>query len=374
MFWMSRAKRNLPVAFSDADLIVEWYTRFLSYKGATRIDRQNENMVYSNEAKAIENSRFIHAAPMKLIETLADIDGPFPNAVITIGNFDGVHIGHQALFHEVIERAEAIDGTAVAMTFEPHPIRVLKQNGHPPLITLYEQKIELMSAVGLDVLIALPFTMEFAGWSAERFVKELLVDRIGVKAIVVGQDYTFGRGREGNVALLNDYGRQLGFEVHVLDWISTPKNGIGRISSTRVRDLVMEGRMEDAQKLLGRHYQIRGTVAKGRDRGGRLLGFPTANIELADELCPKSGIYAVSVEVRGEKYKGVANIGYSPTFDDHLFTIEVFILDFDRTIYDEKIRVNFIQRLRDEKRFDSVAELSEQIRKDVERARGIISI
>jgi riboflavin kinase/FMN adenylyltransferase len=311
---------------------------------------------------------------MKLIEKLEDIDGPYDNAVITIGNFDGVHIGHQALFHQVVEKAESLDGTSVAMTFEPHPIRVLKKNGNPPLITLYEQKIELMSAVGLDVLIALPFTMEFAAWSAERFVKELLVDRIGVKAIVVGQDYTFGKGREGNVDLLEAYGETLGFEVMVLDWISAPRNGIGRISSTRVRDLVMQGRMEDARKMLGRPYQIRGVVAKGRDRGGKLLGFPTANIELADELCPKTGIYAVTTEVGSQKYKGVANIGYSPTFDDHVFTVEVFILDFDRNIYGEKIRVNFIKRLRDEKKFASLAELSDQIRKDAEMAREILSI
>ena len=314
------------------------------------------------------------AGPMKLIETLEAIDGPYPNAVITIGNFDGVHIGHQALFHEVIERAETIGGTAVAMTFEPHPIRVLKQNGHPPLITLYEQKIELMSAVGLDVLIALPFTMEFASWTAERFVQELLVDRIGAKAIVVGHDYTFGKGREGNVDLLKSYGEKLGFEVNVLDWISAPKNGIGRISSTRVRDLVKEGRMEDAQKLLGRHYQIRGVVERGRNRGGKLLGFPTANIQLADELCPKTGIYAVTAEVQGQKYKAVANIGYSPTFDDHRFTVEVYILDFDRNIYGEKIRVNFIQRLRDEKKFSSLTELSDQIGKDVQQAREILSL
>jgi riboflavin kinase/FMN adenylyltransferase len=132
--------------------------------------------------------------------------------------------------------------------------------------------------------------------------------------------------------------------------------------------------MGDARKLLGRPYQIRGVVARGRDRGGKLLGFPTANIELADELCPKSGIYAVTAEVQGQKYKAVANIGYSPTFDDHVFTVEVFILDFDRNVYGEKIRVNFIQRLRDEKKFSSLTELSDQIGKDVQQAREILSL
>jgi riboflavin kinase/FMN adenylyltransferase len=310
---------------------------------------------------------------MRIIEFLDDIKEPFKRAVITIGNFDGVHIGHQALFHEVIERAEQIDGTAVAMTFEPHPIRVLHPNHHPPLITLYEQKKELIARAGLDILICIPFTPKFAAISAQGFVKGILVDKIGIKAIVVGQDYAFGKNREGDIPLLQQFGRQLGFEVLIANWIQGSEGISDRISSTAIRELVMDGKIGEARKMLGRFYQIRGMVAKGRNRGGKLLGFPTANINLQDELCPKSGIYAVTVEFDGEKHLGVANIGYSPTFDDHLFTVEVHILDFSQNIYNRRIRVNFIQRLRDEQRFSSIEALSQQIREDVQVARTILA-
>jgi len=310
---------------------------------------------------------------MELIEHIENIKEPFKNAVITIGNFDGVHIGHQSLFHEVVERAHTLGGTSIAMTFEPHPIRVLKQNDHPPLITLYEQKAELISNTGMDVLICVPFTREFAAMTAKAFVEDLLVKRIGMKAIVVGKDYTFGKNREGNLDLLKTYANDLDCEVIVMDWIQ-PSKWPDRISSTRIRELVMDGEVSEAQKMLGRDYQIRGTVATGRDRGGRLLGFPTANINLQDELCPKTGVYAVTVECLGKKYIGVANIGYSPTFEDQVFTAEVHILDFNENIYGQKIRVNFIQRLRDERKFSDISELSEQIKKDVDHTREILSL
>ncbi|MFC1829342.1 bifunctional riboflavin kinase/FAD synthetase [Thermodesulfobacteriota bacterium] len=311
---------------------------------------------------------------MELIEHIDKIEKPYENAVITIGNFDGVHIGHQALFYGVIEKAEELGGTSIVMTFEPHPIRVLKQNGLPPLITLYEQKVELISATGLDVLICVPFTHEFAGISAREFVEDLLVKRIGMKAIVVGQDYTFGRNREGNLDVLKSYAKQLGFEVILTDWIKMSNNGTGRISSTAVRELVTGGKMADTQKLLGRYYQIKGTVETGRNRGGKLLGFPTANINLQDELCPKTGVYAVTVECLNKRYKGVANIGYSPTFDNKTFSVEVHILDFNENIYGEMIRVNFIDFLRDEIKFSDISALSEQIERDIVRARKILSL
>ena len=310
---------------------------------------------------------------MDLVEHIDKIEKPFNNAVITIGNFDGVHIGHQALFHEVIEKADTIDGTSIVMTFEPHPVRVLKQNGHPPLITLYEQKLELIESSGIDVLICIPFTVEFAAISAKEFVEDILLTRIGMKAIVLGEDYTFGKNRQGNIKLLQTYAKNYGFEVIVADWILTLNKSPDRISSTRTRELVMAGRVAEAQKLLGRYYQIRGVVTTGRNRGGRLLGFPTANIILYDELSPKTGVYAVSVDSGSNTHKGVANIGYSPTFGDHIFTVEVHILDFNENIYDRKIRVNFIQRIRDEKKFSNISELSDQIKKDIVKARKILS-
>jgi len=259
------------------------------------------------------------------------------------------------------------------MTFEPHPVRVLKQNGHLPLITLYEQKVELIENSGVDVLICIPFTKEFAAISAKEFVENILLKSIGMKAIVVGKDYTFGRNREGDIDLLKTYAENLGFEVVVADWIQTSKNGPGRISSTRTRELVMAGKVDEAQKLLGRYYQLRGIVTTGRNRGGRLLGFPTANINLHDELCPKNGVYAVTVDCMGKTFQGVANIGYSPTFDDHVFSVEVHILDFNENIYGQNIRVNFVQRIRDEEKFSNISELSDEIKKDILKARKILS-
>ncbi len=310
---------------------------------------------------------------MKIFDHLDKIHEPFKNAVITIGNFDGVHIGHQALFHEVIETAETVSGTSIAMTFEPHPIRLLKQNGQPPLITLYEQKAELIERTGIDVLICVPFTRAFASLSADQFIRELLVKKIGMKAIVVGEDYSFGKNREGSINLLKSYGPDYGFEVILAGWIKMSKGFTDRISSTKIRELVIDGHMTEAEKMLGRHYQIRGRVVIGRDRGGKLLGIPTANINLHDELCPKTGIYAVTVECRGNQHNGVANIGYSPTFEDHEFTVEVHILDFNDNIYGEKIRVNFIKRLRDEIKFTNISALIDQIKKDITAAREFFS-
>ncbi len=309
---------------------------------------------------------------MKVFHRLEDIEIPLDNAVVTIGNFDGVHIGHQALLHTVVEKAAAIGGTSVALTFDPHPMRVLKDNDHPPLITLSEQKTELISRAGIDVLIMIPFTTEFAAINARSFVEDLLVGRIGMRAMVVGNDYSFGRNREGTIEMLHQWSSELNYEVLLVDWIQPANGSSPRISSTRVRELVMEGRMMAAKKLLGRYYQIRGTVASGRNRGGRLLGFPTANINLQDELCPKMGIYAVTVEYEAQTYKGVANIGYSPTFDDHVFTVEVHILDFNENIYDKPIRVNFISRLRDEIKFDGIDALADQIRLDIDEARRLL--
>ena len=310
---------------------------------------------------------------MLLIEDLENIEKPFHHAVLTIGNFDGVHIGHQALFHEVIERAEALGGTSVAMTFNPHPLRVVKPDAQPPLITIYEQKVELIASAGIDVLIGVPFNREFAAIPARRFIEDLLVKRIGMRAIVVGQDYTFGRHREGNIELLRAMSHPLGYDVVVSDWIRIPRTTTGRISSTRIRELVQAGQMNEAQRMLGRHYQIRGTVGTGRRRGGALLGFPTANITLQDELCPPTGVYAVTVQLSGKTFPAVANIGYSPTFDDHVFTVEVHLLDFNQDIYGQCIRVNFIERIRDEIRFASLKDLSDQIRRDVETARRILA-
>ncbi len=310
---------------------------------------------------------------MKVITDLNAIQQPFIRPVVTIGNFDGVHKGHQALFHQVIEKAESIQGTSVAISFDPHPMRVLKKKKTPPLITLYEQKMELIEKTGIDVLICIPFDKTFAAITARQFVEDILVKTIGLKAIVIGKDYSFGKDRQGNVAFLKQYAEQFGYEIIVTDWIPGSRHKFERISSTRIRETVMAGKVDEVVALLGRYYQIRGKVVSGRNRGGRLLGFPTANIHLMDELCPKAGVYAVTVECRGRKYQGVANIGYSPTFDDHLFTVEVHLLDFKGDLYNQDIRVNFIQRIRDEQKFAGIDELSAQIAKDIQTGRDIFS-
>ena len=308
---------------------------------------------------------------MELVENIDRLDRPFKNAVITIGNFDGVHKGHQSLFTKVIEKAKEISGTSVAMTFDPHPLKALGIST-PPLITRRDRKLELLEACGLDVLLCLPFNDAFAQISADDFIETLLVNKIGMKTIIIGADYSFGKNRAGNISLLKKRGKILDYETIVLPWINDIDSGNERISSTRIREIVMDGKVDKAVKFLGRHYQIRGKVIKGRKRGGSQLGFPTANIKLHDELCPKLGVYAVTVETIKGNFIGVANIGFSPTFGDQMFTIEVHILDFNDDIYESRIRVNMVKRLRDEKKFDSIEHLSNQIETDIQVARDIL--
>ncbi len=307
---------------------------------------------------------------MQVIRGIENIKAPFKEPVLTIGNFDGVHLGHQEIFHRVIERARRTGGVAIVFTFEPHPIRVVRPGGGPPLITLYEQKVELIERYGIDVLICADFTPDFARIPAREFIRGLLVERIGMKEIMVGYDWAFGRNREGNIGLLIEMGAQLGFQACVLGPYSI--EGIP-ISSTQVRQLVQEGGVVTAAKLLGRPYQVKGRVVRGRDRGGRLVGFPTANLKLVDELWPKKGVYAVTVEYAGQTYKGVANIGHNPTFGDNELSVETHLLDFSGDIYGQTIRLNIIERLRDEKRFPGPEDLHAQIAADIERSRTILS-
>ena len=310
---------------------------------------------------------------MQVFENIEEIAHPFENGVVAIGNFDGVHKGHQALFKKVIEKAKLMGGTSIVMTFKPHPTQVLAGKKKSPLITSYERKKELIEQSGMDALVCAPFTKEFASLGAEAFVRDILVGKIGVKSVVVGKDYTFGKEREGDVALLKTYAEKFGFQVETADWIPIPGDAEGKISSTQIRALIAAGNIVDANALLGRNYQVRGTVVKGRNRGGKLLGFPTANIDIQNALCPRIGVYAVCVNVDGKRFFGAANVGVSPTFDDHMFTVEVNILDFDQTIYDRQISVDFVEKIRDEKKFADISSLSDQIKKDVEKARDILS-
>jgi riboflavin kinase / FMN adenylyltransferase len=305
---------------------------------------------------------------MVVISDLDHLAKPLKNPVLTIGNFDGVHKGHLALFNKVKERAEAIGGQSVVMTFEPHPIKVMTAGNGPPLITPTEQKLKLIENAGVDVILCVQFSGEFARISPQDFVKGLLVKRIGVKELVVGYDYCFGYKRSGDIHLLKHMGTDLGFLVHVVAQIFI--DGMP-VSSTNVRNLVQEGRLPEAKKLLGRDYQVCGTVVKGKNRGERLLGFPTANLKLVEELTPKQGVYAVKVLIDDKIYNGLTNIGYNPTFGNNAFSVETHILDFAQDLVGKTIRVNFIERLRDEKAFKSVEDLAQQIEKDSLKAREL---
>ncbi|MBW2138308.1 MAG: bifunctional riboflavin kinase/FAD synthetase [Deltaproteobacteria bacterium] len=307
---------------------------------------------------------------MEIIRGLDELRHPLENPVLTIGNFDGVHKGHLELFRKTRERAQALKGQSIVMTFEPHPVRVMKPGNGPPLITPTQQKLELIGEAGIDVILCTPFTREFASISAPDFVEKILVGKMGIKEIVVGYDYTFGYDRKGDIALLRELGDKLGFTVHVVAPVYVDNK---LVSSTSIRKLVQEGRIAEAEVFLGRHYQVSGTVIKGAGRGGRLLGFPTANLRLIDELIPKKGVYAVTVLLEEGTYDGVTNIGYNPTFGgDNPLSVETHLLGFSGDLLGKTIRINFIHRLRDEMPFESVEDLAQQIARDVEDAREVL--
>ena len=305
---------------------------------------------------------------MTVICDLETLSAPLRRPVLTIGNFDGVHRGHLALFDKVKERAAALDGQSAVMTFRPHPIKIMKPGNGPPLITPTEQKLTLIQDAGIDVVFCINFTRAFAAVTAAQFVEDILVRKIGIKEIVVGYDYTFGRGREGTTGFLREAGDRLGFVVHE---VAPVHAGDSLVSSTTIRRLIQEGDLPRAKNLLGRDYQICGTVVSGENRGARLLGFPTANLEPIDELTPKPGVYAVRVLIDKGTYDGVTNIGYNPTFDHGRLSVETHILDFKGDLLGSTIRIVFLARLRSERTFTSVRELAEQIGKDVLLAREI---
>ncbi|MCW5204777.1 bifunctional riboflavin kinase/FAD synthetase, partial [Desulfobulbus sp. N2] len=290
---------------------------------------------------------------MQLYRNTQEIKRPFKRPVVTIGNFDGVHLGHQLLFHEVAIRAKRTGGTSVAITFDPHPLKVLRPDGIR-LISTTRQKIELIRMAGIDVLVILPFDEQFAKTTATDFVNNILCDTIGVHELVVGYDYAFGRGREGNIDFLRGQGEQKGFPVTVVEAHYEEEM---LVSSTRIRELVMEGRMSEVRNLLGRCYHIHGEVQRGKQRGGAEIGFPTANLKLSEEdLCPKKGVYVTQVLYGGKMYGSVTNIGYNPTFGENELVVETHIFDFNKDIYGQPIRLNLLRYLRGEMKFNSIEE------------------
>jgi riboflavin kinase/FMN adenylyltransferase len=306
---------------------------------------------------------------MRLIRNLDELEKPLTNPVLTIGNFDGVHRGHLALFDKVKERAKALSGQSAVMTFDPHPLKRLRPDAAPPMITDVPRKLELIGNAAIDVIFCLPFTEQFASVSAEKFVQDILVGRIGVKELVVGYDYVFGNRRKGDIALLKEMGSNLGFSVHVMAPVSIDGT---TVSSTAVRHLVREGDLKEASVLLGRYHEITGRVVRGMNRGGRLLGFPTANLIANEELIPRTGVYCGRARAEGRIFDCVVNIGYNPTFPEGKFSIEAHLLGFEGDLVGKEISLILVERIRDEKAFKTIQALSDQIARDVEAARVLL--
>ncbi len=287
------------------------------------------------------------------------------SSVVTIGNFDGVHKGHQRLLSLLKDESRSKGLSSIVITFDPHPLKVLMGNP-PPFITPLEQKIELLSSFSPDYILILHFDKKFANLEPEDFVKMYLVDLLSSKVVIIGHDYRFGKGGRGDFELLKRLGQRYEFEVKKINPV-TVKGEI--VSSTKIRKLVQEGEVEKVKEFLGRFYEVRGVVVKGQKRGGPLLGVPTANLRLVDELYPKTGVYAVFVFVEEKRFLGVANVGFNPTFGKNPISVEAHIFNFSKDIYGKNIRIQFVKRLRDEKKFPDVDSLKKQIFLDIQRAK-----
>jgi len=299
---------------------------------------------------------------MKVLHSLDDARA-LAGVALALGNFDGVHLGHRALFKEAAEH-----GRPGALTFEPHPGKVLQPELAPRLITPLPRKLQLLEGAGLDLAVVLPFTLDFARTPARDF-EAMLLDKARIRALVVGRDYTYGAQRAGTVATLSGAAMSRGAVVAVVEPVTV--NGVVA-SSSRIREYILEGRVGAARALLGRPFDLDGMVVKGDGRG-RSIGFPTANVDTHGELLPASGVYAVRVRIRDRWHGGAANIGTKPTFGGSAVTVEVHLLDWSGDLYGQEVRVEFLERLRAERRFASVSELTAQIRRDVEEARVVLA-
>lgn len=290
--------------------------------------------------------------------------------VATVGTFDGVHRGHWAVLQEIRERAEAAGRRSVLVTFDPHPLRIVRPEHAPLLLTTPVEKKEILAESGLDYAVFISFTQALSRYEPRRFVEEILVGRLGVEELVIGYDHGFGRDREGDPDTLKKIGDDLGFAVDVVAPISV---GDEAVSSSRIRQLLLEGRVRAAGSFLGRPYSIRGVVVRGEGRG-KGLGFATANLQVAerDKLIPPEGIYAVRGVLRDGTHTGALHLGPRPTFKGSPPSVELHLLDFERDIYGEEVRVDFIERIRGIEPFETVDALVDQIREDVARARAIV--
>jgi riboflavin kinase/FMN adenylyltransferase len=285
-----------------------------------------------------------------------------------MGNFDGIHRGHQEIFRILRQEAAENQGTALVVTFFPHPLKVLHPDRAPRLITNVQDRVELMECFGIDLVLCLPFNEEFAAWDAERFVREILVQKLGTKKVLVGNNFRFGKNRQGDIAFLQEKGKPFGYTVQKIDPVQV--NGM-EVSSTRIRQFLQAGRVRESAMMLGRPYNISGTVVTG-DKRGRTLGFPTANLATDAELLPPNGVYAVRVLLGKDQRLGVASLGVKPTFSGKKYCIEAHIFDFDQDIYGKSLRMEFIDWIREERSFPDANALAEQIDRDAQKARQIL--
>lgn len=290
--------------------------------------------------------------------------------VATVGTFDGVHLGHWSVLEEINRRAAATQRRSVLVTFDPHPLRIVRPEHAPLLLTTPIEKKEILAESGLDYAVFISFTEALSRYEPRRFVEEILIARLGVEELVIGYDHGFGRDRSGDPQTLLAIGAELGFEVDV---VPPMQAGDRAVSSSRIRTAIAAGNMAEARACLGRPYSVRGVVVRGDGRG-RGLGFPTANLRVAerDKLVPPQGIYAVRGVLRGGTYRGALHLGPRPTFQGSPPTIELHLMDFDEDIYGEEVRVDFVEYLREIRPFSTVDALVDQMRDDVEAARAAI--
>jgi riboflavin kinase/FMN adenylyltransferase len=305
---------------------------------------------------------------MEVIRGTEGLSGRFRYPVVALGNFDGVHVGHHALIRKVVERAGEMGGESIAVTFDPHPLKVLAPEKAPPLLTTLKTKLSVLEDLGVQKVICISFTRAFSQQGPEDFIEETLFRGIGAKEVVVGHNYAFGKGRKGNVSHLMEMGERLGFRVWVVDPVKI--EGVG-VSSSSIRDYLKAGDLEHANSFLGRDYLVEGVVSPGHRRGAE-LGFPTANLSLIAEMLPRSGVYAVRVAHGFSLMDGICYVGSQPTFQGQETGLEVHLLDFSGELYQESLRVYFVAWLREEKAFKGREELVSQIRKDLQRAREFL--
>jgi riboflavin kinase/FMN adenylyltransferase len=299
-------------------------------------------------------------------EWIARFGNPRRRSAVTIGNFDGVHLGHQRILHTVLDRARRTDALGAVLTFYPHPARVLRPAEAPALLETLEQRLAAIGATGIDAALVTRFDAELANVSPEDFVRRFLLDTMGAETVLVGGNFRFGHRGAGDINLLGELGQRWGFAVEIVPPLV--ENGVV-VSSTAIRSAIRDGRVDEARRMLGRSYTLEGEIRTGTGQGRKLV-VPTLNLATDQEVLPKNGVYATEAIVAGKAYRAATNVGVRPTFDGARITIESFLLDFSEDLTSGKLEVRFSQRLRDERKFSSPAELREQVLKDIELAKG----